>query len=118
MRIGGVTNLHTFPACTRVDELSAWLAEWNQCRLANGKGLDDLNLRTMLLQRLPDSVTAEVKRQRHLQTIDDILNFIWEDLTQINDQRLVTLHSQRLKQNCPIQRMLPHLEQQSRPSPR
>ena len=27
VRIGGVTNLHTFPACTKVDELSAWLSE-------------------------------------------------------------------------------------------
>ena len=59
VRIGGVTNLHTFPACSKVEELSSWLSEWNQCRLAHGQGLDYINLRNMLLQRLPDSVTTE-----------------------------------------------------------
>ena len=53
VRIGGVANLHTFPPCARVDELSSWLAEWNQCRLANGKGLDDLNLKNPFKKESP-----------------------------------------------------------------
>ena len=108
VKVGGVTNLHSFPPCAKIEELSAWLSEWNQCRLAHGSGLDDVNLKTMLMQRLPATVNAEIKRQRGLVKIDDVLNFLWEDLTEINDERLATLHAQRLRQTLNTSKYLIH----------
>ena len=57
--LGGMSNLHAFPKCPRVDDLQHWLGQWQMTRQKYGADLPEMHLKQMFLNMLPDSVAEK-----------------------------------------------------------
>ena len=98
VQVSGIGSLHSFPACDKTDDLNDWLEMWNKCRLRYGSYLPDEHLKVMLEEKLPVSVAKDLREQRHLHTLDQCLDYLWGEITRLNDVKIANLHSTRLKQ--------------------
>ena len=98
VQVSGMESLHSFPPCERNEDLNDWLGMWNQCRLQYGTHLPDDHLRVMLEEKLPPSISKDLREQRHLNTLDQCLDHLWAEIARLNDTKIAHLHSQRLKQ--------------------
>ena len=85
------------PRCSGVDKITDWLGEWNFHRIEHGSGLADDHLRVMLVNLLPESVAAEIRRRPELVTLTATMDYLWSESARMNDGRLAGVHSQRLK---------------------
>ena len=48
--LGGMSNLHSFPQCPRIEDLQHWLGQWQMVRQKFGADLPEIHLRQMFLQ--------------------------------------------------------------------
>ena len=89
--------MHSFPRCTRTDELQAYLGEWLLTRQRFGTDMPDNHLRTMFYNMLPDSVQTEVRKLPELDTLPKLVSHVQGELARFNDARLSMAQSNRLK---------------------
>ena len=47
--VGGISAFHAFPVCRRVEDLQYHIGEWQVMKMKHGAGIDDQNLKSMLL---------------------------------------------------------------------
>ena len=74
VKTAGISNLHSFPRCKSVEYITNWLGEWNFQRILHGEGLADDHLRVMLINLLPVSVAAEIRRRTELVTLTQTMD--------------------------------------------
>ena len=94
--LGGMSNLHSFPQCPRIDDLQHWLGQWQMTRQKYGADLPEMHLKQMFLNMLPPSVSEKLRERRDLSTLKEYINEIDSDLGRLNDAKLARLHSQRM----------------------
>ena len=94
--LGGMSNLHAFPQCPRVDDLQHWLGQWQMTRQKYGAGLPEAHLKQMFLNMLPPSVSEKLRERRDLVSLHQYINEIDLDLGRLNDARLAKIHAQRM----------------------
>ena len=94
--LGGMSNLHAFPKCPRVDDLQHWLGQWQMTRQKYGADLPEIHLKQMFLNMLPDPVAEKLRERRDLNTLQQYINEVDADLGRLNDAKLAKLHSQRM----------------------
>ena len=94
--LGGMSNLHAFPQCPRVEDLQHWLGQWQMTRQKFGAGLPEAHLKQMFLNMLPPSVSEKLRERRDLVTLQQYINEIDLDLGRLNDAKLAKIHAQRM----------------------
>ena len=94
--LGGMSSLHAFPQCQRLEDLQHWLGQWQICRHKYGSDLPETHLKQMFLNMLPTSVSEKLRERRDLTTLQQYINEIDADLGRLNDARLAKLHAQRM----------------------
>ena len=94
--LGGMSNLHAFPQCPRVEDLQHWLGQWQMTRQKFGAGLPEAHLKQMFLNMLPPSVSEKIRERRDLVTLQQYINEIDVDLGRLNDAKLAKIHAQRM----------------------
>ena len=99
VELGGIDSFHTFPQCTKVEELGFWIGKWIEVKEQYGKGMSDVHLRSRFLNMLPESVKKEVRETKGLDTLQLMINHVQGDLGRLNDHKLSKLHADRLKQS-------------------
>ena len=94
--LGGMSNLHSFPQCPRIDDLQHWLGQWQMTRQKYGADLPETHLKQMFLNMLPSSVSEKLRERRDLTTLQQYINEIDMDLGRLNDAKLARIHAQRM----------------------
>ena len=94
--LGGMSNLHAFPQCPRVEDLQHWLGQWQMTRQKFGAGLPEAHLKQMFLNMLPPSVSEKLRERRDLVSLQQYINEIDLDLGRLNDAKLAKIHAQRM----------------------
>ena len=84
VKAAGLTNLHNFPKCDRAENVTSWMSEWNACRLLHGSGLGEDHQKVMFLNKLPDAVATDIRKQQHLKTLKEIMDWLWADGARLN----------------------------------
>ena len=62
VELGGIDSLHTFPQCTKVEDLGFWMGKRLEMKEAYGHGMSDIHLRSRFLSILPEAVKKDVLR--------------------------------------------------------
>ena len=99
VKAAGLTNLHNFPKCESPANVIPWMSEWNACAMLHSDGLSESHQKVMFVNKLPDSIATDIRKQPQLRTLQGIMDWLSADGARLNDHRLVTLHEQRIKQN-------------------
>ena len=94
--LGGMSNLHSFPQCPRVEDLQHWLGQWQMVRQKFGADLPEIHLRQMFLNMLPNSVSEKLRERKDLTTLQHYINEVDADLGRLNDARLAKIQAQRM----------------------
>ena len=94
--LGGMSNLHSFPQCPRIEDLQHWLGQWQMTRQRYGSDLPETHLKQMFLNMLPESVSHKLRERKDLTTLQQYINEIDADLGRLNDAKLAKIHSQRM----------------------
>ena len=96
MALGGMSSLHAFPQCPRIDDLQHWLGQWQICRHKYGYDLPESHANQMLLNMLSPSVSEKLRERRDLTTLQQYINEVDADLGRLNDAKLAKVHAQRM----------------------
>ena len=94
--LGGMSNLHAFPQCPRVEDLQHWLGQWQMTRQKFGADLPEVHLRQMFLNMLPTSVSEKLRERKDLHTLQSYIDEVDADLGRLNDARLAKIQAQRM----------------------
>lgn len=94
--LGGMSSLHSFPQCTRVEDVQHWLGQWQMTRQRYGNDLPEAHLRQMFLNMLPDIVSSKLRERRDLSTLQQYIDEVTSDLGRLNDAKLAKIHMQRM----------------------
>ena len=94
--LGGMSNLHAFPQCPKIEDLQHWLGQWQMTRQKYGSDLPEAHLRQMFLNMLPDSVSSKLRERKDLHSLQQYINEVDADLGRLNDAKLAKIHSQRM----------------------
>ena len=97
VEIGGMTSLHSFPQCDKIESLQLWVGKWQETKDLYGAGISDAHLRTMFLNVLPPTVQREIREKPELTTLHSCISHVLSDLGRLNDASLSKLHMERLK---------------------
>ena len=115
VELGGIGSLHTFPQCTKIEDLGFWLGKWMEVKDTYGQGMSDIHLRSMFLNILPENVKKEVRETKGLTTLHDMILYVQSDLGRLNDLKLSKLHTDRLKQTLGAAHRVNVLTEQEEP---
>ena len=96
VQLGGMSNLHSFPQCPRIDDLQHWLGQWQMTRQKYGADLPEVHLKQMFLNMLPETVAHKLRERKDLNTLQQYINEVDADLGRLNDAKLAKLHQQRM----------------------
>ena len=99
VELGGIDSLHSFPQCTKLEDLGFWIGKWIEVKDQYGQGMSDIHLRSRFLNILPETVRKEVREAKGLDTLQQMLHHVQRDLGRLNDLKLSKLHADRLKQS-------------------
>ena len=94
--LGGMSSLHAFPQCPKIEDLQHWLGQWQICRHKYGYDLPESHAKQMFLNMLPPSVSEKLRERRDLNTLQQYINEVDADLGRLNDAKLARLHAQRM----------------------
>ena len=87
-----------FPKCAREDEIQTHLGQWCQLRQKFGNDLPEEHVLLMFHNTLPDSVLAEVRKQRDLVTLNQQVAWVYGELGRYTDSKLSKWNTRRLEQ--------------------
>ena len=99
VELGGIDSLHSFPQCTKVEDLGFWVGKWIEVKDQYGQGMSDIHLRSRFLNILPEAVKKDVRETKGLDTLQQMIHHVQRDLGRLNDLKLSKLHADRLKQS-------------------
>ena len=99
VELGGIDSLHSFPQCTKVEDLGFWIGKWIEVKDQYGQGMSDIHLRSRFLNILPEAVKKDVRETKGLESLQLMINHVQKDLGRLNDLKLSKLHSDRLRQS-------------------
>ena len=91
-----------FPKCAREDELQTHLGQWCQLRQKYGGDLPEEHVQLMFHNTLPDSVLAEVRKQRELVTLQQQVAWVYGELGRYTDSKLSKWNTRRLEQQLKV----------------
>ena len=93
---GGMSNLHSFPQCPKIDDLQHWLGQWQMTRQKYGADLPEFHLKHMFFNMLPESVAHKLHERKDLNSLQQYIDEVDSDLGRLNDAKLAKLHHQRM----------------------
>ena len=96
VNVSGQTAFHNFPKCSRPENLQLHLGEWQNARLKFGQGIPDEHLKCMLMNTIPDSVAADIRKRVDIVTFQQVVNFIMTEVATYNDERLAKLQASKM----------------------
>lgn len=94
--LDGVTSLHSFPQCAKLEDLQNYIGLWQTTRMQYGQGIQDVHLRTMFLNMVPESVASDIRKRPELKTLQSCIKYVLGEIGRYNDNRLATIHAQKI----------------------
>ena len=86
-----------FPRCDKVEDLQNHIVQWKKLQMEHGVGLPDAHLRHMFRGIIPEHVTDELKKlQSQFPVWDMEYNYVYKEISRLNDSRLSKWNMQRL----------------------
>ena len=73
VELGGIDSFHSFPQCTKVEDLGFWMGKWLEMKDAYGHGMSDVHLKIRFLNILPEAVKKDVRETKGLHTLQDMV---------------------------------------------
>ena len=80
VELGGIDSLHSFPQCTKLEDLGFWIGKWIEVKDQYGQGMSDIHLRSRFLNILPETVRKEVREAKGLDTWQQMIHHLQRDL--------------------------------------
>ena len=88
VELGGIDSLHSFPQCTKVEDLGFWIGKWIEVKDQYGQCMSDIHLRSRLLTILPEAVKKDVRETKGIESLQLMINHVQKDLGRLNDLKL------------------------------
>ena len=95
VHLQGVRSFHAWPQCKDIRNLNTHIGEWLKAQARFAAQMPPEHLREYFTSILPEDLKQEVLRRRNdLPALNDVINFVQEEINRANDQRLSAMHMQ------------------------
>ena len=93
---GGVTSLHSFPQCPRMEYLQDLVGQWQTTRMTYGQHIPDVHLKTLFLKMVPEQIATDIRKRPELDTLQLCIAYVLGEIGRYKDTRLAKIHAQRV----------------------
>ena len=97
VQVHGIRGFHTYPQCTNMKDLNLHVGQWQELRQKHAPNMPEIHLRELFLDILPTELKKEINRRSDCNTLPEMIAFAQKEVTQLNDQRLASMHDAQRK---------------------